>query len=106
MKCWISYKIFLLIKAISVVVTEDVETTADAVDDVTLEAEETGRIAAGFVLTNKVADCAPIFFTSAGDQSGADFICIGCPKACVLTKTENGFAGAACGRKDPVFSKA
>lgn len=78
----------------------------DAVDDVTLEAEETGRIAAGFVLTNKVADCAPIFFTSAGDQSGADFICIGCPKACVLTKTENGFAGAACGRKDPVFSKA
>ena len=33
-KCWISYKTFLLTKVTNVVVTEDVETTADVVDDV------------------------------------------------------------------------
>ena len=78
----------------------------DAVDDVTLEAEETGKIAAGFVLTSKTTACAPAFFKRAREEAAAEFICIGCPKACVLTKTENGFAGAACGRKDPVFSKS
>ena len=76
----------------------------DAVDDVTFEAEETGRLAAQFVVSGKITKMAEHISSRTGNAANSDIICIGCPKACALTKTDNGFAGAACGRKDPVPS--
>lgn len=75
----------------------------DAVDDVTLEAEATGRLAAQFILHGTI--CQPLALNTARLGAGASSAlrCLGCPKACVLLKTDQGFTGAACGRKDPVL---
>jgi thioredoxin reductase len=76
----------------------------DAVDDVTLEAEETGRLAAQFIVNGKTTKGVEHISSCTGNVSNSNIICIGCPKACVLTKTDKGFSGATCGRKDPVPS--
>jgi NADPH-dependent 2,4-dienoyl-CoA reductase/sulfur reductase-like enzyme len=76
----------------------------DAVDDVTFEAEKAGRLAARFALGGGLhKDAEP---ASPGKEKASDsgIICIGCPKGCALTKTEDGFSGAVCGRKNPVPS--
>ena len=75
----------------------------DAVDDVTMEAEETGRLAAQFILGTPIGRPVVPKAARPGTESGSSLICIGCPKACALLKTEHGFIGAACGRKDPVL---
>lgn len=79
-------------------------TVHDLVDDVTVEAEEIGRQSAHFILNGELPESVLI---SSGRQEEADseWICIACPKACPLKKTETGFTGAACGRKDPVPSR-
>jgi succinate dehydrogenase/fumarate reductase-like Fe-S protein len=71
------------------------------VDDVTYEAEETGHRAARYVLNGEYGNniTAPAHKHKEPDSG---IICIACPKACPLIKTEKGYAGAACGRKDPV----
>lgn len=76
----------------------------DLVDDVTEEAEKIGRQAARFVLNGKLEKDMP---ESAGRHVMPDsgIICIACPKACPLKKTENGYTGAVCGRKDPIPSR-
>ncbi|MFA6850675.1 MAG: FAD/NAD(P)-binding oxidoreductase, partial [Selenomonadaceae bacterium] len=76
----------------------------DSVDDVTLEAEETGSLAAQFIVRGKIIKKVEHISARTGNALNSDIICIGCPKACALTKKDNGFAGAACGRKDPVPS--
>lgn len=76
----------------------------DLVDDVTVESEKIGRLAAKFVLSGGLHEnIEPVYFNKE-ETSDSGILCIGCPKACVLTKTENGYSGAACGRKDPVLS--
>lgn len=77
----------------------------DAVDDVTNEAERIGSIAAQFVLNNKVVKDAEYNDGSGKKNKEAQLFCIGCPKACILTKTETGYTGAVCGREDPIPSK-
>lgn len=77
----------------------------DTVDDVTLEAEETGRLAAQFVISGKILKDAEHITSKTGREPKSGIICIGCPRACALSKTDNGFAGAACGRKDPIPSQ-
>ncbi len=76
----------------------------DVVDDVTLEAEETRRFAAQFIAAGKITKGVEHISSKTGKVHNSDIICIGCPKACVLTKTDTGFAGVSCGRKNPVLS--
>lgn len=76
----------------------------DAVDDVSLESEEIGRFAARFVLGAGKDGSDDRISSGAGKVNGSGVFCIGCPKACPLTKTENGYTGAVCGRKDPIPS--
>lgn len=73
----------------------------DLVDDVTYEAEEIGRQAANYVLHKGSGS----HFSSSicrNEVSASEIFCIACPKACKLRKTEKGYIGAVCGRKDPV----
>lgn len=76
----------------------------DLVDDVTVEAEEIGRQSAQFILSGELQERTPISFNGQ-EVADSEWICIACPKACPLKKTETGFTGAACGRKDPVPSR-
>lgn len=71
----------------------------DSVDDVVLEAEKTGRFAARFAAGGGRGD----EHINGGTKPGAGLFCTGCPKACQLIKTENGYIGAVCGRSDPVL---
>lgn len=76
----------------------------DLADDVSYEAEKIGCQAACYIKSGKLQKEVSV---SAGEKEvpGSEFICIACPKACHLTKTETGFIGALCGRKDPVPSR-
>jgi thioredoxin reductase len=77
----------------------------DTVDDVTIESEIIGRLAADYVLLGRKADAKSAGTTNAGGQNApGQTICVACPKGCVLTKTETGWLGALCGRPDPVPS--
>lgn len=76
----------------------------DAVDDVTFEAERVGRLSAQLVISGTISQDAEAPSSKAESTADPSMICLGCPKACALTKTENGFTGAACGRKDPILS--
>ena len=76
----------------------------DAVDDVTLEAERVGWLAAELIISGKVSQETKLPSSKTERTSDFGMICLGCPKACVLTKTENGFMGAVCGRNDPILS--
>jgi len=76
----------------------------DAVDDVTAEAELTGREAARFLQGGFAAGKS--LPTSAGSSAAsADgsfrHICTACPKACRIGLTETGYVGMLCGRKEP-----
>jgi NADPH-dependent 2,4-dienoyl-CoA reductase/sulfur reductase-like enzyme len=76
----------------------------DLVDDVTVESETVGRSAASFVLTGgktTVSQKASAIKNGAAGQT----ICVACPKGCPLVKTETGWLGALCGRRDPVPSR-
>lgn len=77
----------------------------DTVDDVTVESEHIGRLSAEFVRTGgKTA--APSKKNNRADLvSSEQTICIACPKGCPIVKTEKGWLGALCGRKDPVPSE-
>ncbi len=76
----------------------------DAVDDVTFEAEKIGSFAARFVLNNELNEDI-VYAADSGERKNESVLfCIGCPKACPLTKTETGFIGAVCGRDDPIPS--
>lgn len=74
----------------------------DTVDDVTFEAEKIGQRAAWFALSGELNEDAVIVDDDKIKASDSGIICIGCPKGCPLTKTNNGYSGAVCGRKDPV----
>jgi len=76
----------------------------DLVDDVTYEAEKIGQQAAHYVLNGESRKNITIPI-SKHEAPDSDIICIACPKACPLKKTENGYEGAACGRKDPIPSR-
>lgn len=76
----------------------------DTVDDVTFESERIGYLAAQFVQSGKVHEESTPVSSGREKVPGSGIVCIGCPKACVLTKTENGYSGAVCGRKNPVTS--
>ncbi|HEX3027493.1 MAG TPA: FAD-dependent oxidoreductase [Clostridia bacterium] len=76
----------------------------DLVDDVTYEAEEIGRQAAKYILSGEARNNIKTAFDKSKVKDSGIF-CIACPKACALTKTENGYAGAVCGRQDPIPSK-
>lgn len=76
----------------------------DAVDDVTFEAESVGRLAAQFVISGTICQETKPHSSKAERTSDSGMICLGCPKACVLIKIDNGFKGAACGRKDPILT--
>jgi len=75
----------------------------DLVDDVTYEAERIGYLAAKFILRGEINNGEFTGHSKNITNQSAVF-CIGCPKACPLTKTADGFSGAVCGRKDPVPS--
>lgn len=76
----------------------------DLVDDVTYEAEKTGQQAARYVIDGKLEkDITLPVNKPKGPDSG--IICVACPKACPLIKTESGYTGAVCGRKDPIPSR-
>ena len=75
----------------------------DLVDDVTFEAERIGLLASQFVLSGKISSKEYNSY-SKEKPNESDIYCIGCPKACSLIKTEEGFSGAVCGRKDPIPS--
>lgn len=72
------------------------------VDDVTFESEKIGRLAAEFVLSGVINEKVEPIHSDKEKASDSGYICIGCPKSCTLIKTENGFSGAVCGRKDPI----
>lgn len=74
----------------------------DLVDDVTYEAEKIGYMAADFVRNGIINKREYNVYSKGRDKSGV--FCIGCPKACPLEKTKDGFIGAVCGRKDPIPS--
>lgn len=73
----------------------------DLVDDVTYEAEEIGRQAANYVLNGRARKDTTMLVHKY-EASESEIFCIACPKACKLIKTEKGYIGAVCGRKDPV----
>jgi NADPH-dependent 2,4-dienoyl-CoA reductase/sulfur reductase-like enzyme len=70
------------------------------VDDVTVESAHVGREAARFIKEGRRALEVTAGHNQQVQSDGP--LCIGCPKACRLTKTETGYTGALCGRKDPV----
>lgn len=77
----------------------------DLVDDVTREGEAVGRAAADFVRTGRKKAAPAISGSRADGNGGAGrIICIACPKGCPLIKTDTGWSGAICGRRDPVPS--
>ena len=76
----------------------------DLVDDVTVEGEQIGRRAALFVQNGSSPESALLTQEIYTAAAASDVFCIACPKACPLVKTANGYAGAVCGRKDPVPS--
>lgn len=75
----------------------------DLVDDVTVEGEEIGKAAANYALGKPRVD-NPVDPSKTTD-TGDNIICIACPKSCPLTKTESGWQGALCGRRDPLPSR-
>lgn len=77
----------------------------DLVDDVTFESEAIGKAAAAFALGGEKKEPRE---TSgyANTKYDGKTICIACPKGCPIVKTESGWLGALCGRKDPVPSEA
>ena len=76
----------------------------DSVDDVTYEAERVGQLVAQFVISGTISQDNKILSSKADRTSASGMVCLGCPKACSLIKTEDGFEGTACGRKDPILS--
>lgn len=78
----------------------------DTVDDVAVESERIGKLAADFVLHgSRTEKPDPESNNSNKADDSEKIICIACPKSCILTQTENGYLGAICGRKDPVPSR-
>ncbi len=75
----------------------------DLVDDVTVEGEAVGRRAARFVQTGCLLE-EDLSEEGVEPAETDGIFCIACPKACPLKKTADGYAGAVCGRKDPVPS--
>jgi thioredoxin reductase len=77
----------------------------DLVDDVTREGEAIGRAAADFVRTGR-RKAAPVANDAgaAVNSTVGKVICVACPKGCPLVKTDTGWSGALCGRKNPVPS--
>lgn len=73
----------------------------DLVDDVSFEAEKIGQQAADYVLHGWLESNIAAS-VSKNETPNSEIFCIGCPKACSLIKTEKGYIGAVCGRKDPV----
>ncbi|MDR0616813.1 MAG: FAD-dependent oxidoreductase [Synergistaceae bacterium] len=71
----------------------------DLVDDVAIEAERLGKIAAQYVRSGMRKDDLP---EARVKHSANGLFCIACPKACPLTEIENGYSGALCGRAAPV----
>ena len=76
----------------------------DLVDDVSYEAEQIGHFAARYVL-NGENHKDEYEYLAAERAVKSSVFCIGCPKACELTKTADGFEGAVCGRRDPIPSQ-
>lgn len=76
----------------------------DTVDDVTIESERVGKLAADYVLHGKRKNPGNDDIYTAKTGEDAQTICIACPKSCAIIKTGNGWRGAVCGRKDPVPS--
>lgn len=76
----------------------------NTVDDVTLEAEHIGRLAAQFVITGNLQQKTEPVVSDAGRSPETGIICVACPKACPLIQTDTGYLGAVCGRHDPVPS--
>ncbi len=77
----------------------------DLVDEVTLEGERVGKAAAAYVLHGLKQNAGAACPERAGNDSADKIICVACPKGCALTKTEDGWSGAVCGRRDPIPSK-
>jgi NADPH-dependent 2,4-dienoyl-CoA reductase/sulfur reductase-like enzyme len=76
----------------------------DLVDDVTVEAFQTGRQAAAFAQSGFARFARGEEVENLKKYGGSGSFCIACPKACPLTKTKDGYSGALCGRKDPIPS--
>jgi thioredoxin reductase len=76
----------------------------DLVDDVTIESERVGWLAAEYAVSGAASVAVKITNTRTEATPGG-IICVACPKGCALTKTADGWSGAVCGRKDPVPSK-
>lgn len=78
----------------------------DLVDDVTIESEHVGREATRFIKEGN-RSCGDLVHHNTTDITAStfgDITCIACPKSCRLTKTDTGYVGAVCGRRDPVLS--
>jgi len=77
----------------------------DLVDDVTVESENIGKAAAAFALGGEKKEPRETA-SPANTKKDGKTVCIACPKACPIVKTENGWLGTLCGRRDPVPSEA
>lgn len=75
----------------------------DTVDDVAFESEQVGLYAAQYVLSGQRAN-TPVTKPICPSSGTNQLFCIACPKACKLTRTNTGYDGAICGRRDPVPS--
>ena len=87
----------------------------DVVDDVTVESERVGRLAAGFnprpygPLPSREESCNPRPYGPPPSREGGLYraggpdgrICVACPKGCSVYQTTTGWAGLACGRLEP-----
>jgi len=73
----------------------------DVVDDVTVESERAGRLAAEYVLRGELKADAVTENIRSGDVGG--MICIACPKSCIVRRETDIWQGLACGRDEPVF---
>jgi len=87
----------------------------DIVDDVTVESERTGQLAAEYVMRGRgkgvligpdMVHDATVLNASAerGElRNDSSVICVACPKGCVVAETADGWSGLACGRAEPEF---
>ena len=89
----------------------------DVVDDVTEESERAGRFAAEFAraesgevtgargegLGIRRRELRGELRVESGEWRVENGVCVGCPKGCVVGKTEDGWQGLVCGRNSPQF---
>ncbi|NMA37447.1 MAG: FAD-dependent oxidoreductase [Papillibacter sp.] len=75
----------------------------DTVDEVTVESELIGKAAARYILEGKAEAAFTPLPGNKSIRAAGGLICTACPKGCRLTKTDTGYIGALCGRKDPVI---